>query len=74
MLPVDGRTLSRSSVTCTELGKPVSLLLYIAGKPIAREAEWGAGKGLRRKRTLPCNAGDRGLNVTSCESRQTSAG
>ncbi|MCS2999176.1 hypothetical protein NXW41_12680 [Bacteroides thetaiotaomicron] len=26
---MDGRTLSRSSVTCTELGKPVFLLLYI---------------------------------------------
>nr|DAE87659.1 MAG TPA: hypothetical protein [Caudoviricetes sp.] len=53
---------------------PYISCLYIAGKPIAREAERDAGKGLWRKRTLPCNAEDRGLNVTSCESRQTSAG
>ncbi|WP_148326824.1 hypothetical protein [Bacteroides finegoldii] len=58
-----------------ELGKPVvSPTCIRVGKPIARKAKRGAGKGLRRKRKLPCNAEDKGLNVTSCESRQTSAG
>ncbi|MCS2959833.1 hypothetical protein NXX98_26335 [Bacteroides thetaiotaomicron] len=44
------------------------------GKPIVREAEWGAGKGLWRKRMSRCNVVDRGLNVTPRESGQTSTG
>lgn len=43
------------------------------GKPTAREADGGAGKGRRRKRTPPCNGADTGLNVTGRESEQTSA-
>ena len=45
ILPVERRTLSQSSVTCMELGKPVvSPSCIRVGKLIARKAERGAGK------------------------------
>ena len=72
---MEGRTLSRSRVAYTELGKPVFLLFPVGtGKLIARTAERSAGKGLWKKRMPPCNAVDRGLNVTPRENGQTSTG
>ncbi len=46
-----------SNVFSAERGKPVSLPL---GKRAARQADGGAGRGCRKKRTPPCNEADRG--------------
>ncbi|KAA2442057.1 hypothetical protein EAI27_11615 [Alistipes onderdonkii] len=35
-----------------------------AGKPTARNAEWGAGMGTQKKRMPSCNGADRSFNVT----------
>ena len=58
------------SVPYTELGKPVSLpyslelLLKGQGKPTARKAVGGAGKGGWKKRMLRCNGVDTGFERT----------
>lgn len=45
-------------VTSTEQGKPVSL--PARGRSTVRWIDGGAGIGIARKRTLPCNRADRG--------------
>ena len=45
-------------VTSTEQGKPV--LLPARGRSTVRWIDGGAGIGIARKRTLPCNRADRG--------------
>ncbi|PTB24857.1 hypothetical protein C9I56_31450 [Paraburkholderia caribensis] len=43
------------------------------GRPTARGAAGGAGKGMRRKRRPVCNGWDTGCNIARRESGQTSA-
>jgi hypothetical protein len=45
----------------------------LRGQPAARSAYGGAGTGTRKKRTPACNGTDRGCNITSRESGQTSS-
>jgi hypothetical protein len=70
-LPVYRQSLSRSLSLTQNTVSPYSFCRK-AGKRAVRQAEWGAGKGLWKKRMSFCNGMNTDLNVIRCESRQTS--
>ena len=56
--------------TDAERGKPIMLLR--GGKSLARETDSMVGKGWGKKRTPSCKGMERGCNIPSRESGQTS--
>lgn len=70
--PQDRRRKEGAFAIPLQLRNRVSPYLRPMGRPTARKAVGGVGKGGRRKRMPGCNGRDTGWNIARHESEQTS--